>query len=244
MNPVKDRRKPRPRSPSGSCSQGGAETGRRLPADRRAAVANGANVHAAVDHHVEVEPGTGAKLEHPHAPLGTVPEDHQPDPGDGVQPAQAARQLAPRQLPVIHVRHGCSLPDGRRPVRNAHDRKTVRRRECMTGPDCLRSSSRQAHRGPMLGARRPPRCLAVLPRRFSGRFTRQHGTVSSRSRSRPRGMRSQDRMSDALHRRMTRPDCCGRLVQLPEEESPPVTRSDRPAERRTKSSGPAQSKLR
>ena len=80
--------------PLGVVQPGGAEPGGGLPADRRAPVADRPDVHAPIDHHVEVESRPGPELEHPHAPLGSVPEGHEAHPRDRVEPAHPAGELA------------------------------------------------------------------------------------------------------------------------------------------------------
>ena len=74
-----------------------AEAGRRMPADRHAAVLAVGDVERAVDQHREAQAGAGAELQHADAALDAVAERHQPHAGELRQRPGVRGDLAARQ---------------------------------------------------------------------------------------------------------------------------------------------------
>src|SRR5690606_34566682 len=87
------------------------ETGRRVPADRHAAIVALRYVEAAIDHHREAQAGAGAELQKPHAAFAAVTERHQPDAGKLREGAGARRQLAACPLLSVELDHDRPLSE-------------------------------------------------------------------------------------------------------------------------------------
>src|SRR5579884_2062002 len=81
------------------------ETGRRVPADRHAAILAIGDVEGAIDKRREAQARAGAKLQHSNAALEPVAERHEPDAGELRQRSRAARNVAPRQPGAEKLNH-------------------------------------------------------------------------------------------------------------------------------------------
>ena len=146
MKPVKERRKPSPRSPSGSCSQGDRKP--RRPTASRSGRPGSEPPPTSMQRSTitsKSSPGAGTELEHPHPPVrrrrrGSRAALPPPRPAGSA----GARELAAGQLPAMDVRHRAPPPSraGSGAAPAAHDRErgargqaTARRGTVARGPD-------------------------------------------------------------------------------------------------------------
>src|SRR5262245_60584182 len=81
------------------------ETGRRMPADRGAAVFAMGDVKGAVDQHLKDEAGTGAKLQAADAALDPVAQDRELHAGELQEIAGAPCQITTRMPLAVELNH-------------------------------------------------------------------------------------------------------------------------------------------
>src|ERR1700748_1232146 len=84
-----------------------AETGRRMPADRRPPIFAMRDVKGAIDQNLEDEAGAGAKFQAADAALETVTQDRELHAGELRETAGASRQVTTRMPLAVELNHGC-----------------------------------------------------------------------------------------------------------------------------------------